>query len=649
MKKIFVSAFTVLMLLAVPQPTNAQAFLNKMKEKAEQAASNAANKMLQGTKAGEAMKANSSSNGSNSSSSYSMQADDSHDAETSEEKTMMEVNQQASRMERQTKHVGNWNTDLVTPSAAKFPVPLMNELPAIPSAQEIANPTEAAQKAYYMAIQKVALRAQQLSEDETCSKEATDLYLAQYKQKMMKAFNLSEREYAIYSGEIQGTEKEQEAVMQKVLGFDAEALMAAFSDVENMSEAEREAKAKEMAGDMLKGSQSAASKVYSKYPTEMKKYFGKTPAEASQLMDQSMKLAMSGKEKEADAMSKKFEAEVKAHQKTLSAADQKAAKDFESKVQKELQEEMKNAARSSSPLGAMMAGMEEARKKQQEVEELKKKHDDYRNALANAVPDYVSSTKKDYEFAAADRKKVESLKAKIMASDDPSVYNPLFAEAHEIIKTYRVRAAQVWRADVEKRFNGIKSALPNMIKVNRQAIEDKIIPECMLYRAPLNMVLQACETLEDAYTEVPVDYPALYQAEVVRQVKISSDEQVWWPEFYVAETVSNILAGKTLFKSSKGHVYQFNAGKWVNADNMKQSKTLAGDQNAKSQKWTSSDGKRTVTYVEEGSYFLLPEGDIIQPRAIEKQGNTLVWADTVEEEDKDGNTIIKIVKYTYKL
>jgi len=628
-------------MLAVPQPTQAQAFLNKVKEKAQQAAQQAASKM------GDVVGAPTSSS-SSTSSSVSIQADDSHYAETSEEVSTVDLSKKANQLQRQSTHVGNWDDALVTPSTAKFPIPLMNELPAVPSAQEIANPTEAAQKAYYMAIQKVALRAQQLSQDETCDKEQEEMYNKQLKEKMMKAYGFTEREYKIFSGEIEGTEAEQQKVAEKMLGFNMDDMMAAFGDVENMSEAEREAKAKEMAGDMVSGSTSAASKVFNKYATELKKYTGKTAAETNQMMDQQTKLAMQGKEKEAEAMSKKFEAEVKAYQKTLSAADQKAAKEFENKMQKELQEAMMAGAQ-NNPLGQMMTGMKEAQKKEQEIVALKKKQDDYREALGKAVPNYVYGANKDYEFTTAERKKVEAIKAKIMATDDPAVYNPLFAEANEIIKSYRQRAAQVWRADVEKRFNAIKAALPNMIKTNRQAIEDKLIPECMLYRVPLNMVLKACETLEDAYSEVPADYPVLYEAEVVRQVKLNAGEQMWWPEFYVAETVSNILAGKTIFKSSNGQVYQFNAGKWVNANKKSSDKYIDNYAKMKSQKWTSADGKRTVTYVEEGGYFLLPEGDIIQPRAIEKIGNALVWAEIIEEEDKQGNTIIKVVKYSYKL
>lgn len=643
MKKIYILAVAAIALLAAPQQANAQAFLNKMKEKAQQAAEKAAGKMLEGTKMGELIAPASTP-------ATSAEADDSHDAD--EETSVFDTNRKATKLQRQTVHVGNWDDALVTPSTAKFPIPLMNELPAIPAASELANPTEAGQKAYYMAIQKVSLRAQALSDDETCSQEDTELFFNQYKQKMMKAYGLTEREFAIYAGEVECSEEEAAKVMQKVLGFDPEALMAAFGDIDNMSDAEREAQAKALAGDMLGSSTNAAAKVFSKYPNEIKKYTGKTAAETSQLMQQTTQLAMQGKEKEADALSKKFESEVKAYQKTLSAADQKEAKAFEAKMQKELQEAMQSAARNASPLGGLMAGMQEAQKKAAEVEELKKKQDNYYEALAKVFTAASCDGSSDIAFAEADRKKVEALKAQIMATDDPKVYNPLYAQANEIISSYRLRAAQSWRADVEKRFNSIKNSMADIIKLNRQAIEDKIIPECMLYRAPLNMVIMTCETLESAYTEVPNNYPVLYQEEVVRQVPLKEGEYLMWPEFFVSNSLDNVLAGKTLFKhTADGHNYQFNAGKWVNVDNVKPTdKTLAGEQKATSMKWTSSDNKRTVTFVEEGAYFLLPEGDAIEPNAIEKRGNNLVWAEIRQITDQQGNTTaIQVVKCTYKL
>lgn len=650
MKKIFLSALAAAALMAAPQQVDAQAFLNKMKEKAQQATSNVAGKMLEGTKAGEMIRGQRQSSDESSSTTTTGYRAESHDADSNEEVTPLDISKRANQLQRQSRHVGAWDATLVTPSTAKFPVPLINELPAVPSAAEIANPTESAQRDYYMAIQKVALRAQSLSEDETCDKEQEELFMNQFKAKMMKAFGLNEREYAIFVGDIEGTEEEQKKVTNKVLGFDVENLAAAFGDVENMTDAEREAKAREITNQSLTGSTSAMGKVYAKYPTELKKYCNKTPAEMSRVADESVKLAMAGKEKESEALGKKAEEEIKAYQKTLSPAEQKEAKAFEAKMQKELQAAMMESMRSASPLGGMMASMAESQKKMAEVNAFKQKFDNYQLTLSNAFPYEEEVDAKDYKFAAADRKKVEDLRAKIIATDDPAVYNPLFVQAHQLITSYRQRAAQAWRADVEKRFNAVKSALPGVIKTNRQAIEDKIIPECMLYRAPLNLVLKACEILEDAYSEVPADYPPLYSAEVVRQVKIDAGEQLWWPEFYVAETVGNILAGKTIFKSSKGQVYQFNAGKWVSVPDTKtDAKSVAGETKKKSQKWTSADGKRTVTYVEEGGYFLLPEGDIIAPRAIEKQGNNLVWAEIVEEEDKAGNTVIKVIKYTYKL
>lgn len=648
MKKIFISAFAVLAMLSMPQQAEGQAFLNKMKEKAQQAASNAASKVLEGTKAGEMMKSSKSSSNSSSSSSSSSSVSASYD---DDEESISPVisSQNKEKAERKSTYVGSFDQSLVTPSTAKFPVPLMNELPAIPSVAEIANPTEAAQKNYYMAIQKVALRAEMLNNDETCDEKQEEMQEAALRKKLKESFGLTDRELDIMDG-AEASEAEQKALASKLMGnIDLDELEKMANRFENMSEAEQEAEARKMFSQSMSGTTSAAASVYNKYPNEVKKYTGKSAAEMIKITDQSVTLAMQGKEKESEAISKKAEDEIKAYQKTLSPADQKAAKEFEAKAQKELQEAMKKSAMSNNPLGSLMAGMQERENKMQAINEWRKKYENYLNTINNATPkEPVIGA--DYKLAAADRKKVEELKAKIFATDDPAVYNPLYVQVDEIIKSYRTRAAQVWRSDVEKRFNAIKAAIPGVIKANRQAIEDGLIAECMLYRVPLNLVLGACEILESAYSELPADYPTLYKEEVAREVKIGKDEYLWWPEFYVANSLSNILAGKTLFKYSDGNIYQFNAGKWTVVNDKKlEDKTVAGEQKLKSQKWTSKDGKRTVTYIEEGGYFLLPEGDTITPDAIELQGNNLIWAEMRQANRPDGTAVIQIVKCTYKL
>nr|MCR5548041.1 hypothetical protein [Bacteroidales bacterium] len=62
---------------------------------------------------------------------------------------------------------------VVTPSSAQYPVPLMNEFPAVPAASDLVNPVEEKQIAYYQAIKRVTLRAEELNESNTCDDEAT--------------------------------------------------------------------------------------------------------------------------------------------------------------------------------------------------------------------------------------------------------------------------------------------------------------------------------------------------------------------------------------------------------------------------------------------------------------------------------------------
>ena len=130
----------------------------------------------------------------------------------------------------------------VTPSSAKFPIPLMNEFPAVPSAQELINPVEANQIAYYKAIKAVTIRAEELNEDATCEDEETLLWRKKTNDGLKSAFGLTDAEIAILQDE-NASEADQQRVSDKVAaamlgGVDVNAIEADAAKFENMSEDE---------------------------------------------------------------------------------------------------------------------------------------------------------------------------------------------------------------------------------------------------------------------------------------------------------------------------------------------------------------------------------------------------------------------------
>ena len=258
------------------------------------------------------------------------------------------------------------------------------------------------------------------------------------------------------------------------------------------------------------------------------------------------------------------------------------------------------------------------------------------------------------KFSNADRKKLLALKEQIYATDDPAVYNPLYIQAQELIKSYRVRAAKVWAADVQKRFDKMKENLSELIKINRKAVADEIIPECALWRVPLNAVITAGNILEEAYSEFPCEYPPMYNEEVVRELPLSkvpgSYGSAWFPEFSVfgAAHFDEIAAGKYVFASSDEGVFQFNGGVWtkLSDERLKELNEMKRGAAAAGNSWTSRDGKRTVTFNGEGGYIALPEGDeIFQPHAWKAYPDKIQWIYATTTEDGK----YQLILCTYKL
>lgn len=446
----------------------------------------------------------------------------------------------------------------VTPSSAKFPIPLMNEFPAVPSAAELAHPTEEAQIAYYKAIKAVTLRAEELNEDTTCEDEQTLLYREKSNKMLSDLFGLTPAEIEELQDEnLPEAERKrlEEKISKAVLGdMDTEDLEKRAAKYEKMSD-------EELAAAMERG-------------------------EMNDLM------AMAGK---AQGMQGKLAPIMEMEQK-LSAYFMEAQKLL-------------------------------------------------------SVPD----GQVDAKFSAADREKLQAIKEKIYATEDPAVYNPLYLEALELIKTYRERAAKVWAADVQKRFNQMKENMSALIKLNRQAVADELIPECALWRMPLNAVITAGDILAEAYSEFPSDYPPMYQEEVVRELSLSKvpggGGHAWFPEFSVfgSSHFDDIAAGKYIFASNEaGEVYQFSGGSWTKLSDkrIQELSEMKKDVAAAGGSWTSRDGQRTVTFNGEGGYIALPEGDeIFQPHAWKAYSDKIQWINAATTDDGKYQLILCTYKF----
>ena len=571
----------------------------------------------------------------------------------------------------------------VTPSSAKFPIPLMGEFPALPIAQDLVNPVEEKQIAYYKAIKAVTLRAEELNTDTTCEDSETLLWRKKTNDGLKSAFGLTDEEVAILT-DPNASEADQKRVSEKIeksitAGIDVDALEADAAKYQNMSEAE-------MMAAMGNKTLEAQFGVYDKNAADIKKYMGVTTAELKDAAREQM--ASANPDKPSPKM-KAIQKKSEAYQKAEAAKDpsfQKKADAFQQKMQGELRDATMKASRSmSGSMGNMADMMDQMKKKTAPFTELQTKLSKYLMDVQELINVGVESSA-DVSFAASERKKVLAIKSKIYQTRDASVYNPLYLEALEMIKSYRERAAKVWLADLQKRIDARKEALPKMVKLNRQAIADELIPECALYREPLNMVITTGDIYADAYSEFPSDYPKMYMEEAYihiapggagpggsgfggsgfgdeakYHIRYDRGMSYWFPEFtvYGSSLYDAVLNGEMIYATDKdGNVYKHSGGlgrgadgEWVRLSDEEVKRLTKGKSEATpaSQSWTSSDGKRTVYYNAEGGFIQLPEGDQAMPLCWKKVGNELKWIHMASKETGDGCFEFLLVQCTYKL
>jgi len=191
MKKI-VMMIAALLLISTTD-TSAQAFLKKLKQKAQAAVSSIKSDARQES-----------------------EADDEEEA-TSEEADEggMSVPQGSDIVPKRKTSTVTWD-GVLTPSTASSSDALLNELPALPSAEKMARSTAEERDAYTLQIAAVVTRAEQLRVGEGCSDAEIEALRQKWEGKIQDLFGLTKEEMAVLNDE-GASEAQKEAVRQKVM------------------------------------------------------------------------------------------------------------------------------------------------------------------------------------------------------------------------------------------------------------------------------------------------------------------------------------------------------------------------------------------------------------------------------------------------
>ena len=283
MKKIFM-IMAAIMLLGTTE-ANAQGFLKKLKQKAQQVA------MGNSEKAEEEVLT---------------QKVESGDASN------LAIAQGSDIIPKRRTSTVTWD-GVLTPSMASTAEALMNELPPLPSAEKMAKSTMEERDAYAQKIAAVVVRADQLQREQSgCSDAEMEALRQKWEGKIQNQFGLTKAELAILNDENAPESKKkpiQDKVMAKVLGGNVNTMD--LEKFEKMSEKEQEAYIKahpEFIQQMQKMAMNASN--FSKQTQDMTKAFSGYEAQVGRLTNNYQHQMMEEAKHDYSAIAKKYEGKL---------------------------------------------------------------------------------------------------------------------------------------------------------------------------------------------------------------------------------------------------------------------------------------------------------------------------------------------------
>lgn len=422
MKRIAIATLAATMMLAAPADAQAQGFLNKLKQKAEAAVSKAV-----GLEDKSAAKSTADEQAAESNS------------EQSKSKGAPTATDRIPKL-RQTSFV--WDGE-VTPSKATSVQQLLNELPPLPTPQQIANPDIAEREAYYNRIAAVNLRVSELDEQWVCS----------------EAEILAAREKAYKD-------------MEGLLGLTVDE-MKRLEDP-NISEAEKTRLQEKMQKHILGGVD--ANGLEATMEQKQQKH-------ASRVAEIEKEMAVYEKKLEAGTAT---EADINRMQ---------ALTDEMMAIQQDMMSPLTGISDAMNKAKSTKVGAESTR-----MQENLKRFSDKAAALRKTELSVLTSCE---EIAKEYEKDLKSIYEQVYKETDVDKIHALYDRADDLMMNYRTRAAKVWLNSLSVRLENTKKLLPEAEKVYGDMAENDIIPSCIVRRAPLNVLTSCEDILDEAYADFP--------------------------------------------------------------------------------------------------------------------------------------------------
>ena len=488
-----------------------------------------------------------------------------------------------------------WENQVV-PSRATDVYGLIDDLPPLPTPEQIAEYDESSYRTYYDRIAAVNMRVEELDEQQSCSDEEMIAAREDLMNDLADLFGLTEDEMKrLEDPDI--SPEEEERLTQKMIAH-----MTGGADMDSFT----------------------------------------SKAESSQA-----RIAEIGKEMEVY--------EKKAEKGTLTEAEQQRMQELNQEMMAMTQDLMggmgnimqtaTKAAEITSKVNAEQTRFQNALKQYTEkVEAIRRNEDGVVKTCEEIASEYEAGLKAIYE--------------QIYRTSDAESVRDLYDQADEMMKNYRLRAAKVWLQGLQVRFDNTVKLIPEAEKVYADMAAGGMIPECAVGRAPLNLVTECTDILNEAYADFPQPEVLPVEMEVIsvlneneRLMRAESGfPRGFSPSSGAGDIRDEFINGSCflVWNDAESSYYKIENGNRVKLSgegpfdfykaSPKPDESVYGDIPHRS-------GSRKASYTRSGS-LVLHDGTYMYPMFIRRHSDRLelVIYDHIPGTDKEG-----FMKCTYKL
>ena len=484
----------------------------------------------------------------------------------------------------------------VTPSRASDVYGLIDDLPPLPTAEQIARFDESAHRTYYDKIAAVSMRVEELDEQQSCSDEEMIAAREDLMNDLADLFGLTEDEMKRLEDPDISPEEEERLTQKMIAHMTGGADMDSFTSKAESSQARMAEISKEM-------------EVYEK----------------------------------------------KAEKGTLTEAEQQRMQELNEEMMamtQDLMGGMGNIMQTASKASEITTKMDAEQTRFQnalkqytaKVDAIRKNEDGIVKTCEEIAAEYEAGLKGIYE--------------QIYRTSDADSVRDLYDQADAMMENYRLRAAKVWLQGLQVRFDNTIKLIPEAEKVYADMAAGGMIPACAAGRAQLNLVTECTDILNEAYADFPQPEVLPVEMEVIsvlneneRLMRAESGyPRGFSPSSGVGDIKDEFIKGSCflVWNEAESSYYKIENGSRVKLSgegpfdfykaSAKPDESVYGDIPHRS-------GSRKATYTRSGS-LVLHDGTHMYPMFMRRHSDRLEFViyDNIPGTDKDG-----FMKCTYKL